>query len=150
VNLLITVAPQTGNLQPVQLSCSGLPTESACTFGTPTLPVNGGTTSLQISTMFPHSCESTTPYTQNAGIPLAGPAFAGLLLLFFPRRTRKSLKGLVLVLVAACGLGTVIGCGNCTDLGTRPGDYNIKVIGTSTGAASSTVITKIVLHVTVP
>lgn len=149
-NLLITVAPQTGTLQPVQLSCSGLPTESACTFGTATLPVNGGTTSLQISTMFPHSCESTTPYTQNAGIPFAGPALAGLLLLLIPRRSRKSLKGLVLVLVAACGMGTVIGCGNCTDLGTRPGDYTIKVIGTSTGTASSTVITKIVLHVTVP
>ncbi|WP_348268229.1 Ig-like domain-containing protein [Edaphobacter paludis] len=150
VNLLITVAPQTGTLQPVQLSCAGLPTESACTFGTATLPVNGGTTSLQISTMFPHSCESTTPYTQNAGLPFAGPALAGLLLLFIPRRRRKSLKGLLLVLVAACGMATLIGCGNCTDLGTRPGDYTIKIIGTSTGTASSTVITKIVLHVTVP
>ncbi len=56
----------------------------------------------------------------------------------------------MLLLVAACGMATLMGCGNCTDLGTRPGDYTIKVIGTSTGAASSTVIAKIVLHVTVP
>jgi hypothetical protein len=150
VNLLITVAPRTGSLQPVQLLCAGLPTESACTFGTATLPVNGGTTSLQISTMFPHSCESTTPDSQNAGLPFAGPALGGLLLLFIPRRRRKSLKGLLLLFVAACGMATLIGCGNCTDLGTRPGDYTLRVIGTSTGAASSTVITKIVLHVTVP
>lgn len=154
VNLLLTVAPRTGSLQPVQLSCAGLPTESACTFGTATLPANGGTTSLQISTMFPHSCESTTTGTQNAGMPFAGSTLAGLLLLFIPRRRRKSLrklKSLLLVLVTACGMATLIGCGgNCTDLGTRPGDYTIKVISASTGAASSTVITKIVLHVTVP
>jgi hypothetical protein len=43
-----------------------------------------------------------------------------------------------------------MGCGNCTDLGTRPGDYTIKVIGTSTGASSNAVVAKIVLHVTVP
>lgn len=149
VNLLVTVAPRTGSLQPVQLSCVGLPTESACTFGTATLPVNGGTTSLQISTMFPHSCEATAAGTQNAGMPFAGSTLAGLLLLFFPRR-RRPLKGLLLVLVAVCGMATLMGCGNCTDLGTRPGDYTIKVIGASTGAATSTVVTKIVLHVTVP
>jgi len=153
-NLLVTVAPRTGSLQPVQLSCVGLPTESACTFGTATLPANGGTTSLQISTMFPHSCESAAASTQSAGLPFAGSTLAGLLLLFVPRRRRRSmrsLKSLLLVLVAACGMATFIGCGgNCTDLGTRPGDYTIKVIGASTGAASSAVITKIVLHVTVP
>jgi Big-like domain-containing protein len=151
VNLLVTVAPRTGSLEPVQLSCAGLPTESACTFGTATLPANGGTTSLQISTMFPHSCEGATTGAQDAGMPFAGPALAGLLLLFVPRRRRRSLKGLLLVLVAAGGMATLMGCGgNCTDLGTRPGDYNIKVVGTSTGAATSSVITKIVLHVTVP
>ncbi|HEV2710124.1 MAG TPA: Ig-like domain-containing protein [Edaphobacter sp.] len=150
VNLLVTVAPRTGSLQPVELSCSGLPTESACTFGTATLPANGGTTSLQINTMFPHSCEVAAAGAQNAGVPFAGPALAGLLLLFLPRRRHKSLKGLLLVLVAVCGMASLMGCGNCTDLGTRPGNYTIKVIGASTGAATSTVITKIVLHVTVP
>lgn len=150
VNLLVTVTPRAGSIQPVQLSCAGLPTESACTFGTATLPVNGGTTSLQISAMFPHSCESNIPYSQNAGIPFAGPALAGLLLLFIPRRRCKSLKSLLLVLIAACGMSALMGCGNCTDLGTRPGDYTINVIGTSTGGGSSTVTTKIVLHVTLP
>ncbi len=153
VNLLVTVAPQTGSIQPVQLSCAGLPSESTCTFGTATLPVNGGTTSLQITTMFPHSCESAASSSQSAGLPFAGPALTGLMLLFLPRRRRKALKGPLLAIIAVCGvatLTTLTGCGNCTDLGTRPGDYTINVIGASTGAAANTVITKIVLHVTVP
>lgn len=152
-NLLVTVTPQTGSIQPVQLSCTDLPSESTCTFGTQTLPVNGGTTSLQITTMFPHSCESTTSSAQNEGLPFAGPVLAGLMLLFIPRRKRKAVKGLLLALVAVCGLAALTpltGCGNCTDLGTRPGDYTIKVVGTSTEVATNTVITKIVLHVTVP
>jgi hypothetical protein len=149
-NLLVTVAPQTGFVQPVQLSCADLPSESACTFGTATLPANGGTTSLQISAMFPHSCASDAPYTQNAKISFAGPVLAGLLLLVLPRRRRRSIKSLLMVLVAVCGMASLMGCGNCTDLGTRPGDYTIKVVGTATGATSSTVIAKIVLHVTLP
>ncbi|MDW5267935.1 MULTISPECIES: Ig-like domain-containing protein [Acidobacteriaceae] len=150
VNLVITVAPRVGTIQPVQLSCGGLPAESACTFGSTTLPTNGGTTSLQISTMAPHSCESDTPYSQNAGIPFAGPALAGLMLFFLPRRRRKSMKNLLMVLVAICGIASLMGCGNCSDLGTRPGDYTIQIVGTSTGAATSKVVTKITLHVTVP
>ena len=149
-NLLVTVAPQTGFVQPVQLSCADLPSESACTFGTATLPANGGTTSLQISAMFPHSCASDAPYTQNTKIPFAGPALAGLLLLVLPRRRRRSIKSLLMVLVAVCGMASLMGCGNCTDLGTRPGDYTIKVVGTAMGTTNSTVIAKIALHVTLP
>lgn len=150
VNLLVTVAPRIGSQQPVQLSCAELPTESACTFATPTLPASGGTTSLEISTMAPHSCESDIPYSQNSGIPFTGPALAGLMLLFIPRRRRKSMKNLLMVLVAACGMASLMGCGNCSDLGTRPGDYSVQVIAASTGTITSKVITKITLHVTVP
>lgn len=150
VNLVITVAPRVGTIQPVQLSCAGLPAESACTFGSATLPANGGTTSLQISTMAPHSCASDTPYSQNAGLPIGGSALAGLLLLFLPRRRRKAIKSLLIVLVAACAITSLMGCGNCSDLGTRPGDYAIQIVGTSTGTVASKVITKITLHVTVP
>lgn len=150
VNLLVTVAPRVGSQQPVQLSCAGLPTESACTFATATLPASGGTTSLQISTMAPYSCQSDTPYSQESEIPLTGPALAGLMLLFLPRRHRKSVKNLLMLLVAACGMASLMGCGNCSDLGTRPGDYSIQVIAASAGTATSKVITKITLHVTVP
>jgi hypothetical protein len=148
-NLMITVAPQGGSIRPVQLSCTGLPSESTCTFGTPTLPVNGGTTTLQITTMAPHSCEAATP-SSSAAIPFAGPVLAGLILLFVPCRNRRRIKGLLVILVAICGLATLMGCGNCTDLGTRPGDYTINVVATSTASAAQVVITKIVLHVAVP
>jgi hypothetical protein len=148
-NLMVTVAPQSDSQQPVQLSCAQLPTESACTFGTATLPASGGTTTLEISTMAPHSDQSGTPYTQNSGLPFTGPALAGLMLFFLPRR-RKSMKNLLMVLVAVCGMASLMGCGNSTDLGTRPGDYSIQVIAASTGTTPSKVITKITLHVTVP
>lgn len=150
VNLLVTVAPRVGSQQPVQLSCAGLPTESACTFATATLPASGGTTTLEISTMAPHSCQSDTPYSQNSGIPFTGPTLAGLMLLFLPRRHLKSLKNLLMVVVAACGMASLMGCGNCSDLGTRPGDYSVQVIAASTGTIAGKVITKITLHVTVP
>jgi hypothetical protein len=51
----------------------------------------------------------------------------------------------LLALVFACGLLTLNGCGgNCTDFGTPPGGYTLKVNGTSsangtgTGASSAT------------
>ena len=149
VSLLVTVAPQAGTIEPVKLSCAGLPEESTCTFGTETLPVNGGTTSLQIGTMAPHSCESGLPSEQSSGLPFTGPALAGLVLLFLPIRRRRPLNGLLLV-IAACGMVVMTGCGSCTDLGTRPGDYAVRVIGTSAGTGGATVITQIMLHVTVP
>lgn len=149
VDLMVTVAPQANSIGPVALSCSGLPSESTCTFGTATLPANGGTTSLDISTMAPQGCAVNAASSSSDGMPFAGPALAGLLLLFLPRRRRWRLKG-ILMIVAACGITTLSGCGNCTDLGTRPGDYTIKVIGTSTGTSTSAVVAKVVLHVTVP
>ena len=149
-NLLVTVAPQAASIQPVQLSCSGLPSESTCNFGTATLPVNGGTTSLQITTMEPHTCESATPpSSEMAGAPFAGPLFAGLILFLIPCR-KYSPRNPLLLLLLACGLANLTGCGSCTDLGTRPGDYTINVIATSTAADSNAAIAKIVLHVTVP
>jgi hypothetical protein len=72
------------------------------------------------------------------------------MLLFLPRRHRKSLKNLLMVVVAVCGMASLMGCGNCSDLGTRPGDYSVQVIAASTGTIASKVITKITLHVTVP
>jgi hypothetical protein len=60
------------------------------------------------------------------------------------------MKSLLMVLVATCGMASLMGCGNCSDLGTRPGDYSIQVIAASTGALTNKVITKITLHVTVP
>ena len=61
-NLMVTVTPEPGFAQPVELSCADLPTEAACTFGTRTIPAGGGATTLEVSTIAPHDCGSTTPY----------------------------------------------------------------------------------------
>lgn len=60
------------------------------------------------------------------------------------------MKSLLLVLFMTGGIASLMGCGNCSDLGTRPGDYVIQIVGTSTGTATSKVVAKIALHVTVP
>lgn len=136
VNLTVTVVPVQGFWQPVELSCADLPSEAACTFGMQTIPAGGGATTLELSTIAPHDCGSAVPYFQSAGLPFAGPAVAGLVMLFVPRK-KRGVKGLVIALVAVCGMATLTGCGNCTDLGTRPGSYTVRVIGRAVGAGSS-------------
>jgi hypothetical protein len=64
------------------------------------------------------------------------PALAGLLALFLPGR-RRWLRVLAIVAVAAAA-AQITGCGNCTDLGTRPGTYTFQVTGTFAGQGPST------------
>jgi hypothetical protein len=68
---------------------------------------------------------------------------AALIVLFVPGKRR--FRGLLVALIALFGLATLSGCGACTDLGTKPGSYTIRVIGTS-GAA--VVTTKVQVQVT--
>jgi hypothetical protein len=75
-----------------------------------------------------------------AGLPFAGTTFAALLVLVIPGRRRRAVKGLLVALVAICGMAVMSGCGACTDLGTKPGSYTIRVIGTS---AANVVTTKV-------
>lgn len=153
-DLTVTVVPAQGFAEPVELSCANLPTESACTFGQHTIPAGGGTTALAISTIAPHDCGSSTPYFLGAGLPLSGPAMAGLGLLILPFGMRRGIKTLLVALIAICGTSALTGCGTCTDLGTRPGSYVIKVVGTpvsaganavSAGAVTANVTMKVVL-----
>jgi hypothetical protein len=133
--LAVTVTPQNGFSQPLNLTCANLPSEAFCSFGSTTLTGGGGTTSLVIATTAPHSCGTTQPYFigLNGGsgaAPFALPAIAGLLSMFVPGR-RRWLRGLVALLVVA-GVSQMSGCGNCTDLGTRPATYTFQVTGTAT------------------
>lgn len=145
-SVMVKVIPGNGFNQAVQLGCSNLPGESACTFGSGMIRVGGGSTTLQLSTMAPHDCGSTTPYS--AGLPFAGPAVAGLLMLFLPGTRRRALKGMLAALVALGGLAATTGCGNCTDLGTKPGTYTFNVTGTALGATPTVVSQKVTLTVT--
>jgi hypothetical protein len=144
-SLQVAVAPQTGYMQPVQLSCGDLPSEAACTFAAHTIPAGGGTTTLQLSTMAPRSCAVADSGSTTAGLPFAGTTVAALLVLIIPGKRRR-IRGLLLALVALGGMATLGGCGACTDLGTKPGSYTIRVMGTS---GASVVTTKVQVTVTV-
>jgi Bacterial Ig-like domain (group 3)/FG-GAP-like repeat len=143
-SLQVAVAPQTGYMQPVQLSCADLPSEATCTFAAKTIAAGGGTTTLQVATMAPRSCEVADSGTSTASVPFAGTTVAALLVLFIPGKRRRAIKGLLVALVAICGMATMTGCGACTDLGTKPGTYTIRVIGTS---AANVVTTKVMVIV---
>jgi hypothetical protein len=145
-SLQVAVAPQTGYMQPVQLSCADLPSEAACTFAAHTIPAGGGTTTLQLSTMAPRSCTVASSGSTTAGLPFAGTTVAALLVLLIPGKRRRPSRGLLAALIALCGMATLSGCGACTDLGTKPGSYTIRVIGTS---ASSVVTTRVQVTVSV-
>ena len=133
--LTVTVTANNGFAQAVNLACGNLPSEAACTFVTPSIAGGGGSTTLFVTTTAPHSCGSTQPYFlgSNGGgpglTPLALPARAGLAVRFVPGR-RRCMRALVAVFAIAAAT-QITGCGNCTDLGTRPATYTIQVTGTA-------------------
>jgi hypothetical protein len=141
--LKVTVTPAVGFSQAVTLSCTNLPWEAACTFGQQTIPAGGGSTTLELSTFGPHDCGSNLPYFSS--LPVAGPALAALL--FFVPGRRRRWKGLLVALIAVCGMAGLSGCGNCTDLGTRPGTYSVKVIGTAAGGSAVASVVKMKVQV---
>ena len=145
-SVMVKVSPANGFNQAVQLNCTNLPSESACTFTSPTIQTGGGSTTLQLSTMAPHDCGSSTSYY--GSLPYSSPMAAALILLLLPGRKRRTIKALLMAVVAFCGVTAMTGCANCTDLGTRPGTYTINVIGTAQGGAPMTVSQKVTLKVT--
>ena len=138
--LTITVTAQNGFTQTVNLACANLPPEATCNFIPPAI-TGGGSSILIVNSAAPHTCGTTQPYFVDGGgigrplAPIALPALAGLLALFLPRR-RRWLRVLI-VLAAAAVAVQITGCGNCTDLGTRPGTYTFQVTGTFAGQGPS-------------
>ncbi|WP_353072298.1 FG-GAP-like repeat-containing protein [Tunturiibacter gelidoferens] len=143
VNLQVAVAPQAGYLQPVQLSCSDLPSEATCRFATGTIPGGGGTTTLQLRMMAPRSCQVADSESRTAGLPFASTTLAALVVLLLPGKRRRTIRSLLIAVLAICGTASLTGCGACTNLGTKPGSYMIRVIGTGSGTFASIVSTKV-------
>ena len=138
--LTVTVTPQNGFTEGVNLACGNLPSEATCIFTTTAIAGGGGASALIVETTAPHSCGATQPYFLggNGGgpglAPFALPALAGLIAVFVPGK-RRWLRALLAVLLAA-GATQITGCGNCTDLGTKPATYTFQVTGTSTGTSA--------------
>jgi Bacterial Ig-like domain (group 3) len=146
-SVMVKVSPANGFSQPVQLTCTDLPAESACTFGSPMIGTGGGSTTLLLSTTAPHDCGTSTSYYSS--LPYSTPLAATLIMLLLPgKKRRRTIKGLLMVLVTFCSLTAITGCGRCTELGTRPGTYTINVIGTAQGPTPITVSQKVTIKVT--
>jgi hypothetical protein len=147
VNLQVAVTPQAGSMEPVQLSCQDLPTEATCVFQAQTIPGSGGTTTLRLSVMPPRSCQVADSESRTASLPFASTILAAFIVILIPGKRRRAIKSLLLAVVAIFGIASLTGCATCTDLGTKPGSYTIRVIGTGTGQVASIVTTKVKLTV---
>ena len=67
------------------------------------------------------------------------------------RRRKVVARTILVLLLSLCGFATLSGCGNCTDLGTRPGRYSFTVTGTAQGGASPATQSQVIsLTVTIP
>lgn len=131
--LLVTVTPTGGFAQAVQLGCSGLPLEGACTFAMGVIPAGGGSTTVEVRAVAPHNCGVTgAGYFAGGPVGVGGALAACLWLMLLPKKRRWMRR--VVVVLALGGLAvTTGGCGNCTDLGTRPGGYSFSVNAVAQG-----------------
>jgi Bacterial Ig-like domain (group 3)/FG-GAP-like repeat/FG-GAP repeat len=147
VNLQVAVIPEAGSTKPVQLSCGDLPTEATCAFQTQTIPGGGGTTTMQLSVMPPRSCAVADSESRTASLPFASTTLAAFIVTLIPGKRRRAIKSLLAAVVAIFGIASITGCATCTDLGTKPGSYTIRVIGTEAGQVASIVTVKVKLTV---
>jgi probable HAF family extracellular repeat protein len=134
----ITVTPDAGFAQPVNFSCSGLPTGASCSFAPPSVTPNGGpvNTTLTISTNG-GPVALLSPGTSPTMFAYALTPFALVLtgVLFYRRRTdRQNLwTGLLLVCVVA-----LVSCSS-SDSSTPPVNSGGGAPATGTPAGASTV-----------
>jgi hypothetical protein len=140
----VSIAALNNFNQAVQLTCTGAPYETTCTFAQSLIPSGGGKTTLSITPASPSACGSGAgDFTATGGfggsLPLVALS-AGIALVFF-RKRKRVVQGLTLVL-ALCLLPVLNGCSTrCTDLGTQPNTYVLTVTGTAVPGGSNVVQT---------
>jgi hypothetical protein len=146
----VVVTALNGYHEPVQLTCSGLPQETTCTFVQSLIGAGGGSTGMIVSPAAPHACGSSTPdfIAPNAETGLAGLMLSALALLGL-RRRRKLVRGLALMMLVPGGVTALSGLGGCggkcLDLGTQPATYTFTVTGTSTGSPVTSQTVKVTM-----
>jgi MYXO-CTERM domain-containing protein len=132
----VTITDLNGFDQPVQLACAGLPNETTCTFAQSTIGAEGGTTALIVSPQGPRPCGAVAANGGRSSVPNISWMMAFVVGAFFVRRRRRLLQGLVLM-AALCALPMLSGCGDCADLGTKPGNYSFTITGTAMGGSAA-------------
>jgi len=141
--IYLTITAMDGFVGAIQLSsssCTGLPSESSCSFS-PSKFIGGGVTTLTISTTAPKVAllipHGPIWWTSGAGlfavIVLAAPS---------NRRRRNRMLSLIVLgtvmMLPSCGGGSSSGGGGSSDPGTPQGSYPVVVTATS-GALKHTV-----------
>jgi len=139
----LVVDPISGFNQPVTFSCSGMPSESTCSFNPASVTPNGSfvSTTLSITTTAP-SASLKRPQASRGALfyALIVPGFLGVFIslgTFGRKRTRYALLGLLLtagtVLLQSCGGG---GSSSQTQKNTNPGTPAGTSIVTVTASTS--------------
>ena len=154
--IAVNILDQSGFNQPVALSCSNLAPETTCVFTPAVVPAGGGIAILQLFTNAPRDCNTNTPYFLGSNTPLprwplAPGGIVTALTLFAFRKRRRLAKTILMAALAATLTTFLSGCGHCTDLGTRPGNYTFQLIGTAQGGPIAETRTIIIpLTTTIP
>jgi subtilase family serine protease len=133
----ITVNLTNGFNSALTFSCSGLPSESTCTFGPPGATTQAMVT-LNIATTAP-TAQLRSPFGRSSGLFYAA-LFPGLLGIV-ATRSRKSGARMLSLLIVLLGF-SVLGmsaCGNSTSSssknpGTPKGSYSVKISATTSGS----------------
>lgn len=130
---VLTIAAQNGFSGTVTLSCSGLPSESTCSF-TPTTVAGSGTTTVTVKTKAAVARLGTHPVFP-FWAAIAGLGLVGICLVSSRSEQRsKAALGIILFCVAAsasCGGGSSSSSKPPPDPGTPAGQYTVTVTGTS-------------------
>jgi hypothetical protein len=139
-----------GNAQtalPVTYACSGLPSESTCTFS-PASPTSSPTVTLTINTTAPTASLKSPFERSRLFYAMLLPGLMGVVLTFGSRK--RSLRGLrILGFILLLGFSTIgiSSCGGSNggggggNPGTPTGSYTITVNATTSGPSSSTSFT---------
>jgi hypothetical protein len=133
-------------------SCSGLPSETSCSFN-PASVTGSGTANMTVSTTAPHALVNHAGFSGSWTTPF-GIALAGIVLCGMPtrrRRYRVRMRDVSLLLCIAVGMGCGGGSSNPsggsgaqTDPGTPVGTYTVTVTGTSGTLSHTATFTLIV------
>ena len=150
-----TVTPGTEFNLPVALSCSQLPANTTCAFSPAT--VNGGrwSSTLTVQTTAPatSTATSTTSASNSASGKRGAIGLAGVLLLFIPRRLRRSRNAwhaLLFAFAFGAAFMAITACARPAPIsgGTPVGLQTITITGTATnGSQSITQTTAVTLNV---
>jgi hypothetical protein len=149
----LTIAAEGGLDASTGFACSGLPTETTCTFN-PSTVAGSGSTNLTIATTASEAVNSPGPFDRK--MVGGGALLACALGFFLPLRRRRARHFLLFsASLAISVLGLTLGCGGgggsstgTSNPGTPPGTYSVTVTAT-TGSGSSAITHNVALSLVV-